>query len=84
LLVLVDLTLLITSGIMISVVAIPALGLRSAARSGYWTSLHVRSAEAAVVLIAMHVALDWRWVSSMTRRIFGLRPRATSADDELD
>lgn len=84
LLALVDLTLLVTSGIMISVVAIPALGFRSAAPSGYWTSLHIRSAEVAVVLIAIHVALDWRWVSSTTRRILGLRPRTANADDEAD
>jgi hypothetical protein len=81
LLLLVDLTLLIASGVMISVVAIPALGFRTAAPSGYWTSLHVRTAEVAIVLIAIHVALDWRWVSSTTRRIFGLRPRARGADD---
>jgi hypothetical protein len=80
----VDLTLLVASGIMISVVAIPALGFRTAAPSGYWTSLHIRAAEAAVVLISIHVALDWRWVSSTTRRILGLRPRTAATDDDLD
>jgi hypothetical protein len=68
LLVLIDLTLCIASGIMISAIAIPALGIHIVTHSGYWESLHIRTAEVAIGLLAAHVALDWRWITTGARR----------------
>ena len=44
LLLLIDLTLCVASGIVISEVAIPALGFHSAQGSSYWRQLHSRTA----------------------------------------
>ena len=69
LLLLVDMVLCVTSGIAISTVAIPALGLPTAAGSGYWSELHMRTASFAVVLIALHIGLDFRWLMGVIRRV---------------
>jgi hypothetical protein len=63
-----DLTLCVASGILISEVAIPALGIHLAGVGGYWTTLHARTADAAIVLIAVHIGLDWRWIITVVRR----------------
>ncbi len=63
-----DLTLCIASGILISEVAIPSLGIHLAGVGGYWTTLHSRTADAAIVLIAVHIGLDWRWIVTVVRR----------------
>jgi len=81
LLLLVDLTLCIASGIMISVFAIPALGILTAEGNGYWTALHIRTAEVAIALIGVHVGLDWRWVVTVARRMVGLGPRSRNVSD---
>ena len=70
-LLLIDMTLCVVSGIAISVVAIPALGIHTAADSGYWRELHARTASLAIFLIAMHIGLDYRWIKSVTRRWLG-------------
>ncbi len=67
-LLLVDLTFCVASGILISEVAIPALGLRIAGVGGFWSELHTRTADAAIVLIAVHVGLDWRWLVTVAKR----------------
>ena len=64
-----DLTLCIASGILISEVAIPSLGIHLAGVGGYWTTLHSRTADAAIVLVAVHVGLDWRWIVTVVRRM---------------
>ena len=69
LMLLLAMTLCVASGIMISVDAIPSLGIATSETSGYWRALHVRTAELAIPLIAAHVALDWRWVVTVTRRM---------------
>ena len=81
LLLLFDMTLCVGSGIMISEVAIPALGIHVSG-GGYWNELHARTADAAIVLIAIHVGLDWRWIVNVTRRLVGLSNRSTAVDDD--
>ena len=63
-----DMTLCVASGILISEVAIPSLGIHLAGVGGYWTTLHTRTADAAIVLIAVHIGLDWRWIVNVVRR----------------
>jgi hypothetical protein len=65
---LLDMTLCVASGILISEVAIPSLGIRLAGVGGYWTTLHARTADAAIVLIAVHIGLDWRWINTVVKR----------------
>lgn len=63
----VAMTLLIFSGLMISEEALPALGLRLPAGVA-WRSLHFQSADAALILLGLHVALHWKWIVSTTKR----------------
>ena len=74
-LLLIDLTLCVASGIVISAVAMPALGIHTAADSGYWRELHTRTASATIVLIALHIGLDYRWILSVARRWLGRTKR---------
>lgn len=65
-------TTIIFSGLMISRSVLPFFGLE-AADSGFWKMLHVTSAEASLWLVALHVALHWRWVVDATKR-YGVAP----------
>jgi hypothetical protein len=57
----IDGTLLIISGVMISQVAVPAMGI--ALPLGFaWRGLHNMSANFALILLGVHTALHWSWV----------------------
>ena len=49
------------SGLMISKVALPTLGLSITGGMG-WKSLHSLSADASLYIIGLHLALNWKWV----------------------
>lgn len=70
-------TTIIFTGVMISEVTMPLLGV-SFAGSGLWHQLHKLATDAAVVLVGLHVAVHWRWIVSTTRRIFR-RPQPARA-----
>lgn len=65
-------TLCIGSGILISRSALPALGL-TATTDPFWTGLHTTTADFTVALVALHVALSWRWILTVGRRLLGHR-----------
>lgn len=56
-----DVVTLIFTGLAISKVAMPALGLQLA-ESGAWKMLHRTTADGAVIIVGLHVALHWSWV----------------------
>jgi len=56
-----DVVTLIFTGLAISKVAMPALGVQIA-ESGAWKMLHRTTADAAVMIIGLHVALHWSWI----------------------
>lgn len=56
-----DMVVLIFSGLAISKVAMPALGVQLA-EGGTWKMLHHTTADAAVMLLGLHVALHWSWI----------------------
>lgn len=56
-----DMVTLIFSGLAISKVAMPALGIQLA-ESGAWKMLHHTTADAAVMIVGLHVALHWSWI----------------------
>jgi len=73
------------SGILVSRVVAQALGLNLAAGPA-WRSIHSVSADATLVLMALHFALHWKWVVSSVNRyvaapLIGLirRPAARTA-----
>lgn len=68
-----SMTLCIMSGILISQVALPALGIRVSG-GGFWGGLHGTTATITLILIAAHVGLRWRWVASVGRRLLARSP----------
>jgi hypothetical protein len=65
--------LCVASGIAISRVALPELGLYTL-QSPFWFRLHVLTAEVTVGLVPVHVALRWRWIAGVGRRLLAWRP----------
>jgi hypothetical protein len=74
LLLLVTMTLCIASGILISEVALPELGITSPA-SPFWRQMHSTTATLTLILVPIHVALRWRWIVGVARRMASWRPR---------
>jgi len=62
-------TLCVGSGVLISRSALPAVGIHLRS-NGFWTGLHSTTADVTVALVSLHVALSWRWILSVGRRIF--------------
>jgi hypothetical protein len=70
--------LVFVSGMLISENALPALGLslgRASPIFGFWHQLHTLSADAVLVLAAVHLGLNWRWIVSAVKQILHLGPR---------
>jgi hypothetical protein len=64
-----DLVLCVGSGVLISRFALPSLGIDSLRPSENWTNIHDKSADIAIGLIALHVAIDWRWIINVAKRM---------------
>ena len=71
----VDITIIIFTGLMISETALPQLGI-TLARSGGWRMLHTLSANLFVALVGLHIALHWHWIVTMVKRLLGVPSRA--------
>lgn len=61
-------TLCIASGVLISVAALPALGLHPAGNE-FWRGMHSSTATLTLFLVPVHAALRWRWIVSVARRV---------------
>jgi hypothetical protein len=65
-----DMTLIMLTGLIISKVALPSLGIRLP--EGFaWRSLHSLTADLFIPILGLHVALHWRWIVSTTKRLVG-------------
>jgi hypothetical protein len=71
-LLLLSMTLCIASGILISEVALPELGIMLQASSS-WRQVHDTTATVTLILVPCRAALDWRWIVGVARR-FGAWP----------
>lgn len=60
---------LIVSGFAISEKVIPALGIEMAGR-GAWKRIHDLSANLTLLIIAVHIALRWDWLTAAFAKIF--------------
>jgi hypothetical protein len=63
----VDFTVVMLSGVMISRFALPAFGIVLNVQRA-WVGLHRLSADLSVFLTGLHVALHWKWVACNARR----------------
>jgi hypothetical protein len=61
-------TLCVMSGILISRVALPYFGM-SVPGDPFWDRLHNLTAEVTLGLVPVHVALRWRWIVGVGRRL---------------
>ncbi len=61
-------TLCVASGILISRVALNQLGISSPG-GAFWSSLHSTTATLTLILVPIHVALRWRWIVAVGRRL---------------
>jgi hypothetical protein len=66
--------LVFVSGLLISENVLPSLGLATDRGSnplfGFWHQLHILSADTVLVLAAIHLGLNWRWVLNAIKQIF--------------
>lgn len=65
---LVAMTLCVASGVLISRVALPYLGVL-APGGEFWTRLHSITAVLTIALVGVHVGLRWRWLTAVGRRL---------------
>jgi len=63
----IDMTLIMFTGIMISEVALPFLGI-TLPKSFIWRSLHSATADLFVPILGLHLALHWSWLVSTIKR----------------
>jgi Domain of unknown function (DUF4405) len=73
LLLLLSMTLCIASGILISEVALPELGITLPV-SSFWRQMHDTTATLTLILVPIHAALRWRWIVGVARRFAAWRP----------
>lgn len=66
----VDMTVIIFTGLLISRVALPLIGIQTAS-GGVWRQLHSLSADAFLFLLGLHIALHWSWIVNTVKRLFG-------------
>ncbi|MCX6046730.1 MAG: DUF4405 domain-containing protein [Chloroflexi bacterium] len=66
LLLFIDITLVVFTGVMISESALPFLGI-SFAPGGIWRMVHTTAADLSLGLIGLHVALHWQWIVNAVR-----------------
>ena len=76
------------SGILISKTALPALGIDPGQIGMTWRRLHSLSADASLLLIGIHFALNWEWVACTVKKyvlspIGGLFRRKSTARQPL-
>ena len=64
----------VASGVLISRAALPSLHLTPTG-GAFWTGLHTTTADVTIVLVGLHVGLNWRWIVTVGRRILA-RPAA--------
>lgn len=60
-------TIVVASGIIISREAIPALGI-TINGSRYWSMLHHTTSNLVIVLVGLHLALSWSWLTTAWTR----------------
>ena len=72
---LLTMTLCIASGVLISRVALYQIGL-TAPGGPFWTTLHDTTAKLTLGLVPVHVALRWRWIVSVGRRLLSRQKQA--------
>lgn len=64
--------MIMLSGLMISETVVPLFGL-SLPENGTWKELHEVSTNITMILMGLHVAVHWNWITNMFKRLFAGR-----------
>jgi hypothetical protein len=80
--------IVVASGIWISQAALPAVGL-AIQPSRFWSGLHHVTSEMVILLVGLHVALSWSWLTNAWPRavgapLTGARAKAEQIDSGFD
>lgn len=70
-------TLCVASGVLISRVALPYFGIYPLS-GPFWARLHILTAEVTLGVVPVHIALRWRWIVRVGRRLLTRRPAGRS------
>jgi hypothetical protein len=65
-------TTIIASGLLISESALPAIGIHPPALE-FWAWLHLAAVVWVIGLTALHLAINWKWITSTAARYLGRR-----------
>jgi len=79
----VTMTLVIFSGLVISEVALPLMGLTTS-RNFAWRAIHSASSNGVLVLVSLHLALNWRWIVAAAQRMLPRLQPVNTASAILD
>jgi hypothetical protein len=60
-------TLIVFSGIMISKVVLSTFGL-TGQHDGIWRMVHTTATNVALIIVALHVTLHWKWIVGTVKR----------------
>ena len=66
----VDMVIVVATGVWISRFALPQLGI-SVSENFFWRSLHSLTADLVLWLVALHLALSWKWLVNAFKRYVG-------------
>jgi hypothetical protein len=75
----ITMTLVIFSGLVISEAALPLMGLTTS-RNFAWRAIHSATSNGVLLLISLHIALNWRWIVAVAQRMLpNLQPVNTAS-----
>jgi hypothetical protein len=60
-------TIVMVTGILISETLLPLLGL-SGSVNPFWSTLHHTASDAIILVMALHIALHWKWIVNAVKR----------------
>lgn len=72
---------IIFSGLVISRVVLPAIGLQGI-RSGFWTVLHAQATNLTIILTGVHLGLHWKWFVSLFRKYISVPLRTRKSNQQ--
>jgi hypothetical protein len=65
------------SGILVSEVAMPVLGI-DIAPDGFWSMLHHQSSNLIMPILGIHLAVHWQWIVKISKKLFDRKKAKTA------
>ena len=81
-LIFIDVVMVMMTGILISKDVVRTLGLNFANNNHFWKTLHALSADWMIYLLGVHLALSWKWIVNMFKKVFHIKGKKQVAAQE--